>query len=94
MQVTRTTIQFQMGLKFRTIIPGTAELAAPELLEKLPQTYNGRNIVTTLVPSFLDGSSTFLQVTRLAIKAWMSWNFILISLPATEYAALERLKNQ
>ena len=27
--------------------------------------------MTTLVPSFLDGSSSFLQITRPTIKAWM-----------------------
>ena len=31
--------------------------------------------MTTLVPSFLDGSSSFLQVTRKTIKAGMSLNF-------------------
>ena len=31
--------------------------------------------MTTLVPSFLDGSSSFLQITRPTIKAWMSLNF-------------------
>ena len=40
-----------------------------------PLTYNGRNVVPTLVPSFLDGSSSFLQVKRQAIKAWMSFEF-------------------
>ena len=31
--------------------------------------YNGRNIVTTLVPSFFDGSSSFLQVISTPIIA-------------------------
>ena len=31
--------------------------------------------MTTLVQSFLDGSSSFLQVTSPTIKAWMSFNF-------------------
>ena len=48
----------------------------------------------TLVPSFLDGSSSFLQVTRPIMKAWMSLNFGKISLLTSELAALERLKNQ
>ena len=38
-------------------------------------TYNWRNIVTTLVQSFLDGSSSFLPVTSPTIKAWMNLNF-------------------
>ena len=47
------------------------ELAALERLEKSSSTYNGRNVVNTLGPSFLDGSSSFLQVTRTTIKAWV-----------------------
>ena len=31
--------------------------------------------MTTLVPSFLDGFSSFLQVTSPTIMAWMSLNF-------------------
>ena len=56
-QVTRTTIKFQMGSKFGSIGPGTYDLAALERMEKSLQTYNWRNVVTTLVPSFLDGST-------------------------------------
>ena len=75
LQVTRTTITSWMGSKFSKIRSGTHELAALECREKSPYTYNGRNIVTTLVQSFLDGSSSFLQVTRPTIKAWMSVNY-------------------
>ena len=50
--------------------------------------------MTTLVPSFLNGSSTFLQVTRPTIKAWMSLNFSKIPSLTVDLAALERLKNQ
>ena len=50
--------------------------------------------MTTLVPSFLNGSSSFLPVTRLTIKAWMSLHFGKIQSLAMELAALERLKNQ
>ena len=57
LQVTRTTIISGMGSNFNKIGPGTYELAALECLEKSPQTYIGRNVVTTLVPSFLDESS-------------------------------------
>ena len=53
LQVTRTTIKPWMDSKFSKIRTGTAELAALECLEKSPQTYNGRNDVTTLAPSFL-----------------------------------------
>ena len=46
--------------------------------------------MTTLVPSILDGSS-FLQVTRPAIKAWMGLNFGKIPSLTLELAALEHL---
>ena len=50
--------------------------------------------MNTPAPSFLIGSSLFLQVTRTCIKAWMSLNFGKIPPQTTELAALERLKNQ
>ena len=50
--------------------------------------------MTTLVPSFSNGSSSFLQVTRSAIKAWIGFNFCKIPSLTTELAALEHLKNQ
>ena len=94
LQVTRKTIKSWMGLKLGSIRRRTYELAALERLEKSPYTYNGRNIVTSLVPSFFYGSSSFLQVTRSAIKAWMCLNFGKIPSLTSELAALERLKNQ
>ena len=48
--------------------------------------------MTTLVPSFLDGSSSFLQITRPTINAWMSLNFDKIPSLTLELAALERPK--
>ena len=48
--------------------------------------------MSTLVSSFLYGSLSFLQVTRTAIKAWMSLISYQITPPTTELAALERLK--
>ena len=50
--------------------------------------------MTTLVQSFLDGTSSFLQITRPTIKAWMSLNFGKIPSLNLELAAIERLKNQ
>ena len=50
--------------------------------------------MTTLVHSFLDGSSSFLQITRPTLKAWISLNFGKIPSLTSELAALERLKNQ
>ena len=58
-----------MDLKFRNIGPGTAELSGLKHLKKLQYIYNGRSVATTLVPSFLDQSFSFLQVTRITIKA-------------------------
>ena len=92
LQVTTTTINSRMSLKFGQIRPWTVELAALECLEKSPYTYNGRNIVTTLVPPFSNGSSSFLQITRSTIKAWMGLNFGKIPSLTSELAALERLK--
>ena len=48
--------------------------------------------MTTLVPLFLDGFSSFLQITRLTIKSWMSLNFGKIPSLTLELAALERQK--
>ena len=44
------------------------------------------------MPLFLIGSSSFLQVTRTTIKAWMSLNVGGISPLTAELAALEHLK--
>ena len=48
--------------------------------------------MTTLVPSFLDGSSSFLQITRPTIKAWKGFNFRKIPSLTSELAAIERQK--
>ena len=50
--------------------------------------------MTTLVPSFSNGSSSFLQVTRSAIKDWMGLNFCKIPSLTLKLAALELVKNQ
>ena len=94
LQATRTPIKSRMGLKFGSIQRRTYELAALERLEKSPWTYNGRKVVTTLVPEFSNGSSSFLQVTRSAIKAWMGMNLGKIPSLTSELSALERVKNQ
>ena len=87
LQVTRTTIKKTwISLNFGGISPLTAELAA---LERLKKTYK---LDSTLAPSFLFGSSSFLQVTRTTIKAWMSSNLGRIPPLTLELAALERLK--
>ena len=50
--------------------------------------------MSTLVCSFLDGSSSFLQVTRQTIKACIGLNLCQIPSTTTELAALEHLKNE
>ena len=44
------------------------------------------------MPSFFDGSSSLLQITRQTIQACMSLNFGKISSLTSALAALERLK--
>ena len=93
LQATSKLIISWMGSKFSSIRPGTYELPALERLEKSPLTYNGRNVVTTLVLSILNGSSSFLHTIRTTFNAWMSLNFGKIPLLTLELAALERQKN-
>ena len=60
---------------------------------KLPLGYNGENVVTTLAPSFLIGSSSYLQLTRTSITSRTSSKFGQIGPRTTELSALARLKN-
>ena len=69
LQVTRSTIKAWMGLNFGKIPSLTSELAALERLKKK------NNVVTTLAPSFLIGSSSFLQAPRTLIKSRMGSKF-------------------
>ena len=48
--------------------------------------------MATLVSSFSNGSSSFLQITRSTIKSWMGLNFAKIPSLTSELAALEHLK--
>ena len=50
------------------------------------------NVVNTLEPSFLIGSSSFLQVTRTTIKAWTRPKFDQNRPLTAELATLERLE--
>ena len=52
-----------------------------------------RNVVTTLVLSILNGSSSFLHTMRTTNKAWMSLNFGKIPSLILDLAPLEHLKN-
>ena len=49
--------------------------------------------MTTLVLSTLNGSSSFLQIRRTTIKAWMSLNFVKIPSPMMDLVPLEHLKH-
>ena len=83
----KTTIKAWMSLNMGRIPLLTSELAALERLKK-----KSYNLVSTLAPSFLIGSSSYLQITRTSIISQTSLNFSQI-LPRTgELAALERLK--
>ena len=48
--------------------------------------------MNTLTPSFLIGSSSYLQVTRTSITSQMSSKFGQIRLRTAELTALERLE--
>ena len=50
------------------------------------------SVVTTLAPSFLIGSSSFLQATRTPIKSRMGSKLGRIPSGAYELPAIERLK--
>ena len=73
--------------KFRPDNTTNSRVICPCASEKLMY-----NVVSTLAPSFLIGSSLFLQVTRTIIKAWTSSKFDQIRPWTAELAALERLE--
>ena len=50
------------------------------------------NLVATLAPSFMIGSSSFLQVMRTTINSRQSMNFGQIRQPTVELAAHGRLE--
>ena len=88
LQIKRTTIKACMSLNFVKVPSPIMELSALEHLKKLID-----NVVTTLAPLFLIGSSSFLQVTRSTIKAWMGSKFGQIRHWTVGLAAFMRLKN-
>ena len=83
----RTTIKTWMTLNFGKIPLLTSELAALERQKKLMN-----NVVTTLAPSFLTGSSSFLQATSKPIIPRMDSKFSGIRLGTYELPALEHLE--
>ena len=54
--------------------------------------YNGKNVVTTLAPSFLIGSSSFLQATSKPIISCMGSKFSRIRPGTYELFALGRFE--
>ena len=54
--------------------------------------YSGKNGVITFSRTFLIGFISYLQVTMIYIRAWMSSKFGKIRPWTTELAALEHLK--
>ena len=71
--------------KFRPDTDTNTRVICPCASEKLLY-----NVVTTLAPSFLIGSSSYLQVTRTSIRT--SSKFGQIGPRTAELAALERLE--
>ena len=63
--------------------------ALERLRKKHTTTYN---LVSTLAPSFLIGSFSFLQVRRTTIKSWTSLKFGPFRTRTAELAVLEHLK--
>ena len=59
-----------LEFKFRQDLTTDYGIICPWASEK--STYN---LVATLTPLFLVGSSSFLQVSRITITSWMSSNF-------------------
>ena len=76
-----------MSSDFGQITTPTPELSALARLKKMLS-----NVVTTLAPSFLIGSSSYLQVTRTSITSRTSSKFGQNGPRTAELAALERLE--
>ena len=72
--------------KFRLEIDTNTRIISPCASEKLLD-----NVVSTLAPSFLIGSFSYLQVTRTSITSRTSLKFGQIGPRTAELAALERL---
>ena len=81
----RTTIKAWMSLNFVKIPSPIMELAPLEHLKV-------NNVVTTLAPSFLIRSSSFLQATSKPIISRMGSKFSRIRPGTYELPALERLE--
>ena len=89
LEVTRTFVTSRMSSNFDQIGPLTAELSALECLKN--QLFS---VVASLALSILNGSSSYLEVTRIAITSRMSSNFSQIQPLTAELSALDCVKNQ
>ena len=90
LQVMSTSIAILDGFEIQQDPARDCGVSCPWVSRKIPN-FSGRNVVTTVVLSFLNRSSLFLQVTRTAMKAKMCLHFGLS--PTTEKDALECIKN-
>ena len=91
LEATKIAITSWMSLNFSQIRPLIIELSALDCVKNQKSIFS---VVATLAPSFLFGSSLFLEVTRTAITSRMSSNFNQIRPLTAELSALECLKNQ
>ena len=73
--------------KFRPDTTTNSRVICPCMVETLMY-----NVVNTLAPTFLIGSSSFFQVTRTALKFGQSSNLKQIGPRAAELAALDRIE--
>ena len=78
-----------MSSNFSQIRSLTAELSALDCVKK-----SIFNVLATLAPSFLIGSSLFMEVTRTSVTSRISSNFDQIRPLTAELSAPECLKNQ
>ena len=90
LEVTRIVITSKISSNFSQILPLTAELH----VSALDCVKSQFSVEATLAPSFLFGSSLFLEVTRTFITSRMSTNFDQMRPVTAELSALECLKNQ
>ena len=88
LQVTRTDMHESLEeFKFRPDTDTNTRVICPCASEKLLY-----NVVSSLAPSFLIGSSSYLQVTRTSKTSRTSSKFGQIEPRTAELAALERLE--
>ena len=93
LQVMMACMRARRSSNFCQIRQLTAELAALERVKKSPNTYNGKNGVATFSRLLLIGSISYLQVTMIYMRVWMSLKFGQIRLlvcMATDMVIVEK----